>query len=170
MNYAISILLIFFLPVLAMSEEIIISLESAVKTSDIIVIGTLQNVSEETKDGTDYGRGEITVDEVLSGSVKESVKLILVWQNKSYIDCPRVEHRNNQNKQAIWLLIRKAKGEVAADNPSRIVSVEKKESVLDLIRDRDNSSGSMDRAETASFIQPHFQVFASRFPSAHLNH
>lgn len=136
MNYALSLILILFLPIAAISEDIIISLEMAVKTSDIIVIGTLKNVSEETKDGMDYGKGEITVDEVLLGNAKENEKLILVWQNRSNIDCPRVEHRNHQNKQAIWLVTQKSKGEVAADNLGRFVSVEKKESVLDLIQER----------------------------------
>lgn len=139
MNYAlslISLILILFLPIAAISEDIIISLEMAVKTSDIIVIGTLKNVTEETKDGMDYGKGEITVNEVLLGNAKENEKLILVWQNQSNIDCPRVEHRNHQNKQAIWLVTQKSKGEVAADNLGRFVSVEKKESVLDLIQER----------------------------------
>ena len=136
MNYALSLILILFLPIAAISEDIIISLEMAVKTSDIIVIGTLKNVTEETKDGMDYGKGEITVDEVLLGNAKENEKLILVWQNRSNIDCPRVEHRNHQNKQAIWLVTQKSKGEVAADNLGRFVSVEKKESVLDLIQER----------------------------------
>jgi uncharacterized protein YheU (UPF0270 family) len=136
MNYALSLILILFLPIAAISEDIIISLEMAVKTSDIIVIGTLKNVTEETKDGMDYGKGEITVDEVLLGNAKENEKLILVWQNRSNIDCPRVEHRNHQNKQAVWLVTQKSKGEVAADNLGRFVSVEKKESVLDLIQER----------------------------------
>ncbi len=143
MNYGLSIILILFLSVAAMSEEIIISLESAVKTSDIIVIGTLKNVSEETKEGMDYGRGEITVDEVLFGNVKENEKLILVWQNQSNIDCPRVEHRNHQNKQAIWLLTQKANGEVAADNSGRFASVEKKEKTLELLRERHSKEFEM---------------------------
>ena len=152
MKYALSIMLIFFLSITAISEEIIISLEMAVKTSDIIVIGTLKNVSEETKDGIDYGRGEITVDEVLLGNVKENEKLILVWQNKSNIDCPRVEHRNNQNKQYIWLLKEKAIGEVAADNSGRIVSVENKKSVLELLRERDKSNKSLDARRNTYFL------------------
>lgn len=135
-NYALSLILILFLPVAAISEDLIISLEMAVKTSDIIVIGTLKNVSEETKDAVDYGSGEITVDEVLFGNAKENDKLILVWQNQSNIDCPRVEHRDHQNKQAIWLLTQKANGEVAADNLGRFVPVQKKKSVLQLIRER----------------------------------
>ena len=136
MIYLISILLVILFQIIAILEDIIISFETAVKTSDVIVIVTLKNVSEETKDRIDYGKGEIIADEVLFGNVKENEKLILIWQNQSNVDCPRVEHRNHQNKQAIWLLTQKAKEEVAADNSGRFVSVEKKENVLELIRER----------------------------------
>lgn len=135
MTYLLGIMLVLLLPSTAVLENVIISLETAVKTSDIIVIGTLKNVSEETKNGIDYGTGEIMTDEVLFGNVKENEKLILVWQNQTNDDCPRVEHRNRQNKPAIWLLTQKTNEEVTADNSGRVVSVEKKENVLQLIRE-----------------------------------
>ncbi len=99
MKYVLSLTLIFLLPIMAISQWIMMSLESAVKTSDLIVIGTLHNVSEETRDGVDYGTGEITVDEVLSGRVEPDQKLSLIWQNSSDVMCPRVEHREDQNKK-----------------------------------------------------------------------
>jgi hypothetical protein len=134
MKYSLGIILILLLPVVAVSEWIVISLESAVKNSDIIVIGTLHDVSEETRDGVDYGTGEITVEEVLRGHLEPGQKLILVWQNESNIVCPRVEHRGHQGERAIWLLTRRPGGKVAADNPGRVVSVEKMEAVLELLR------------------------------------
>jgi len=131
---SVSILIILLLPMVAAADWICISLESAVRTSDLIVIGTLANVSEWTKDGTDYGSGEITVDEVLSGKAKREQKLPLVWQNESNILCPRVEHRDNQKKQLIWLLELKPENKVVADNPCRVVPVEKRDKVIDLLR------------------------------------
>ena len=119
----------------AAADWICISLESAVRTSDLIVIGTLGNVSEWTKDGTGYGSGEITVDEVLSGKAKPGQKLSLVWQNESNVMCPRVDHRSNQHKQLIWLLELKPENKVAADNPCRVVPVEKRDKVIDLLRE-----------------------------------
>lgn len=65
MKRSLSIILILLLPLVAAADWIIISLESAVNTSDLIVVGTLHNVKEETRDGIDYGTGEIIVDEVL---------------------------------------------------------------------------------------------------------
>lgn len=137
MKYALGIMFIFLLPIMALSEQMIISLESAVKTSDIIVIGTLRDVSEETKGGMDYGTGEIIIDEVLWGNVEQSQQLNLVWQNESNVDCPRNEHRNNQNKQGIWLLTKKPVDKVVADNPGRFVKVEKREKVLELVREQE---------------------------------
>jgi hypothetical protein len=136
---------ILLLPVVAVSQWIVISLESAVKSSDIIVIGTLRDVSEETRDNIDYGTGEITVDEVLRGDIDPGQKLTLVWQNESNIDCPRVEHRGHQKKRAIWLLTQKPDGKVAADNPGRFVSAEKKQAVLELLREREKSNNGMQR-------------------------
>ena len=143
MKYALSVVLILLVPITAASGWVIMSLESAVRDSDIIVVGTLRNVSEETRDEIDYGEGEITVDEVLWGSAEAGQKLILSWQNSSNIDCPRVEHRHGRDKQAIWLLKQKQGGKVAADNPGRMVSVEKKNKVLELLRERGKLNNSM---------------------------
>ena len=134
MKRSVSILIILLLPMVAAADWICISLESAVRTSDLIVIGTLANVSEWTKDGTDYGSGEITVDEVLSGKAKPGQKLSLVWQNESNVLCPRVEHQDNQKKQRIWLLELKPDNKVAANNPCRVVPVEQRDKVIDLLR------------------------------------
>ena len=106
------------------------------KTSDLIVIGTLHNVSEETRDGVDYGMGEITVDEVLFGEAQSGQKLTLVWQNESDVMCPRVEHRGDQNKRLIWLLTLKPDKKVAADNPGRVAPLEKRDKVVELLRER----------------------------------
>ena len=136
MKYALKAMLILLLPVAAVAQWIVIPLESAVGSSDIIVIGTLHDVSEETRGGIDYGTGEITVEEVLWGDVVSGQELVLAWQNESNIDCPRVEHRDHQKKQAIWLLTLKPEGKVAADNPGRFVSIGRKEKVLELLRER----------------------------------
>jgi hypothetical protein len=136
MKYALGVMLVILLPVAAVSEWIVVSLEAAVKESDIIIIGTLRDVSEKTEEGVDYGTGKISVDEVLWGSVEAGQQLTLVWQNSSNVDCPRIEHREHRDKQAIWLLTQKPEGKVAADNPGRFVPVGQKEKVLELLRAR----------------------------------
>ena len=135
MKYALAVLLIASLAVLTAAEQIVISLEEAVKSSDLVVVGTLNDVAEETRDGVDYGNGEITVEEVLSGTVEAGRKLSLVWQNQTDIDCPRVEHRGQQGMQLVWLLRLKKDGKVAADNEGYVVPLEKKKRVLALLRE-----------------------------------
>jgi hypothetical protein len=82
-----------------------VSIEELVQNSDLIVVGTLDNVSEYSQNGIDYGEGTITVDEVIWGAAGPGDLLTLKWQNASNLVCPRVEHRDNQKRTAIWLLI-----------------------------------------------------------------
>jgi hypothetical protein len=134
MKCLLCLIFILLLPVTAAPSWVVISLESAVKDSELIVVGTLRNISEETRDGVDYGSGEIKVAEVLWGDARQGRKLSLVWENLSGIDCPRVDHRGYLNRQVIWLLKLRVDGKVAADNPGRSVPVEKKEKVIELLR------------------------------------
>jgi hypothetical protein len=129
-------------PLVVLSRGIIIPLPQAVKDSDLIIVGTLRHVSEETRGAIDYGSGELTVDEVLRGNVEAGQKLDLAWENNSGIICPRINHRDDEGKQRIWLLKLRPDAKVAADNPGRYVSIEKKEDVLRLLR---NSAKSKKR-------------------------
>ena len=122
-------------PLVVLSRGIIIPLPQAVKDSDLIIVGTLRHVSEEPRGGTDYGAGELTVDEVLRGNAEAGQQLDLAWKNNSGVICPRINHQDDQGKQRIWLLKLRPDGKVAADNPGRYVAVEKRADVLSLLRD-----------------------------------
>lgn len=98
-------------------------LDELVHDSDIIVIGTLEQVSEYTQNGMDYGQGSILIDEVVWGMENPGGLLSLKWQNESILVCPRVEHRPNKGKKRIWLLTVEADGSVRADNPGRVVEL-----------------------------------------------
>ena len=107
-----------------------IPLEELVEDSDLIVVGTLQTVSEYTKDETDFSEGRILVESIIYGNVKTETnqflkandKLYLKWQNLSYIACPRIEHKYVLNQKGIWLLKVDPDGSVRADYPGRFVS------------------------------------------------
>lgn len=109
-----------------------VPLDELVKDSDLIVIGTLRSVSEYSKDNTDYGKGTIVIENVIAGNVKTDAdlplkfgdKLQLKWQNSSFIACPRVEHKGNENEKGIWLLTINDEQSVAANYPGRFVSIE----------------------------------------------
>jgi hypothetical protein len=98
-------------------------LDELVHDSDIIVIGTLEQVSEYTQNGMDYGQGSILIDEVVWGMENPGGLLSLKWQNESILACPRVEHRHNEGKKSIWLLTVEPDGSVRANNPGRVVEL-----------------------------------------------
>lgn len=128
--------LLICLPLPCLADWALIPTEKLVEQSDFVVIGTLDSVKEWTKRRTDYGEGDIAVDEVLWGEVKPNTKLRLAWQNDSRIACPRVEHRPNAKKKGIWLLTRGEKGQVRADYPGRVVSLEQKLEIIKLLEAR----------------------------------
>ena len=106
-----------------------VPLEELVQESDLIVVGTLRDVSEHTADGMDYGEGRIVVRAVIWGRVSPGDSLLLKWQNSSTIACPRVEHKYNANEEGIWLLTRDGEA-VAANYPGRFVELKERRAVL----------------------------------------
>ena len=98
-----------------------VPIEELVQDSDLIVVGTLDNVSGYSKNGFDFAQGTITVEEVIWGTARPGDHLTLKWQNESGVVCPRVEHHQNQKKSGIWLLNVQNDGVVQANYPWRFV-------------------------------------------------
>lgn len=125
-----------------------VSLDELIKESDLIVTGTLQSVSEYSKEDTDYGEGIILIEKVVSGNVKTingfplktGDKIELKWHNLSMIACPRVEHKWSENKKEIWLLTVENDKSVRADYPGRSVSLDKLDEVKKHLRKRKSSN------------------------------
>jgi hypothetical protein len=68
------ILLVLFLASVCFAEWADIPLKDIIKESDLIVVGTLDEVKEHTKNGIDYGQGVIVVHKVLRGIVQKDKK------------------------------------------------------------------------------------------------
>ena len=101
----------------------LLPLDELVQDCDLIVVGTLDGASETSQNGMDYGQGTILIDEVLWGAASAGESVTLRWQNESGLICPRVEHRYDQAKKAIWLLTVEDGGVVRADYPGRFVDL-----------------------------------------------
>ena len=112
----------------------LIPLDELVQDSDLIVVGTLGDVSEYSSAGTDYGQGTIVVNEVIWGNAQTNEVLTLKWQNSTGVVCPRVEHSGEQGKTAIWLLTKRSGDEVRADYPSRFVELADRAKVERILR------------------------------------
>ena len=123
-----------------LAEQTDVPLDKLVEQSDAVVVGTLNEVIEFSKGKadygmakTDYGRGIITVHEVLWGTLKPGDRLPLGWEN-SFV-CPRVEHSYHQGKRLIWLLTYDDLGYVRADQPGRrVVPLDKKALVAGILK------------------------------------
>ena len=100
--------------------------ERVVRESDLIVVGTLHGVHEHTEDWVDFGRGSITVDEVLWGDAEPGEELTLTWQNPSVLACPRVEHHFYEDEEIVWLLTVESDSTVHANHPARHASVDRR--------------------------------------------
>jgi hypothetical protein len=82
----------------------------------------------------DYGEGTILIEDVIWGGVAAGETLRLIWKNESNILCPRLEHRQNAGKKAIWLLTVRGDHEVSANHPSRFVAIEQRDNVEKALR------------------------------------
>ena len=128
MRRALLLFLLLGLPASVRAEWAYVSVEELVQESDVIVVGTLRDVTEYTADNTDYGQGRIEVREVIWGAVSPGDSLTLKWQNASAIACPRVEHRHNADEEGIWLLTRDGDA-VNANYPGRFVELSERTKV-----------------------------------------
>src|SRR5688572_16168702 len=88
-------------PVYAERSEV--SLQDLVENSPLVVVGTLDKVKEHSKDGVDYGEGQIMIHEVLFGKADAKKELRLKWSNPTGLACPRTEHSGAQKQKLIWV-------------------------------------------------------------------
>lgn len=109
-----------------------VSLDELVRDSDLIIVGTLQSISEFTENNVDYGEGFILVEKVIFRSAEShngfsfnpKDKLQLKWENNSFVACPRISHKHSKNKKEIWLLTLESDGTVRANYPGRSRSLD----------------------------------------------
>ncbi|HBE83000.1 MAG TPA: hypothetical protein PLN05_07490 [Pyrinomonadaceae bacterium] len=121
----------------------LISTAELVKDSDLILVGTLQNVSEFTRDNVDYSEGFIVVEKVIAGNdkttsgdiLKSGDKIFIKWQNSSMIACPRVEHKGDENVKGIWLLEVESDGTVSSDYPWRFSELDELDKLSKVVRE-----------------------------------
>ncbi len=140
------LLLMLFATSVCFAEWDDIPLEDVVKKSDLIVVGTLSEVKEHSKNNVDYGERIIVIHAILHDKIqwkkesenkREQQKLILVWSNPTGLECPRVEHQFQKKRKGIWLLTVQKNGKVNADHPNRFQPIEKKSKILELLQGTD---------------------------------
>lgn len=128
-----ALLVAFTVAAVATAEWDVYPLERAIPESDLVVVGMLQEVSEESGNGVDLGRGSIRVVDVLWGEAQPGDELRLVWSNPTGLACPRVEQRPYVDKEIIWLLTAASDSTVEANHPDRHVSLEVRDEIENLL-------------------------------------
>lgn len=111
-----------------------VSTKELMEETDYVVVASLSNVKEWTKNGVDYGRGTLVISEFLSERRPDRREIVLAWQNPSELVCPRTSHADTKGTEFIWLLQKGKDGLVNADYPGRILSLKDKNKVQKLVR------------------------------------
>ena len=97
---------------------IFVPLDEAVKNSDLIVVGTLQGISEKSESGTTYGTGEIFVERFVAGNVKTAEGVTLKSADRLQLNyfenfvCVYGSHKRIENEKGVFLLTLDDKGEI----------------------------------------------------------
>lgn len=105
------------------------SLNEDVKNSDLIVIGTLKDISEKNENGATYGTGKIFVEQFIAGNVKTVNGFKLKADDKlqlKYVEnfaCVIGSHRRIENEKGVFLLTLNDAGEITSEDFRSIESL-----------------------------------------------
>jgi len=108
-------LAIFFLsilPVGALADLAYVEPKTLIKESDLIVIGTLTNVTERTVEDTVYAEGVITIRQLVAGNIMNSEDkqlgpgdaVVVKWERSAWFACTMGMHKDAENVEGEWLL------------------------------------------------------------------
>lgn len=99
-----------------------VPLDEAIRSSDLIVVGTLKDISENNQGLGTSGRGEIVVEELIAGNVKTAAGSALENGDRltlNYVEnfaCVMGSHRRIENEKGVFLLTLKDDGEILSQD------------------------------------------------------
>ena len=93
-------------------------------SSDLIVVGVLEDPILDSIAGIDYESGTIAVAEVVVGPPVPDRSVTLRWSNPTGRICPRVDNATHEATKKLWLLTLGDDGDYRADNPWRVIDLE----------------------------------------------
>ncbi|MBA4147569.1 MAG: hypothetical protein H0X66_05600 [Verrucomicrobia bacterium] len=119
----------------AFARWVLIPTEKLLTETDLVVVARLSDVTRTTKKDVDHGSGILTVSEVLKGPATPGQKLTLEWANQQRIS-RRIDHADQSGKTNIWLLQKTTNGTFTANYPGRVLDLEQREEVRNLLKKR----------------------------------
>jgi len=99
-----------------------VPLDEGVKNSDLIIVGTLREISENETDSGTYGKGKIFVQQFIAGNVKTMKGFVLKAGDileLNYIEnfsCVMGSHKRIENKKGIFLIKLTESGEIQSQD------------------------------------------------------
>ncbi len=106
-----------------------VPLSEVIANSDLIVIGTLKEVSERKEGGTIYGKGKIVVEEFIAGNIATASGFKLKTGDElrlNYIEgfvCVYGSHKRIENQKGVFLLALDDNGEIQYEDFWTLVSL-----------------------------------------------
>lgn len=112
MKYFLAIFLLLALSTQGFAVLINIPTEKLISDSDIVVVGTLTEVTEYTWDGIDHSTGVISISQVVAGNVRSlggkqissGDQIIVKWEKATWFPCAASMHKSAVNVEGIWIL------------------------------------------------------------------
>ena len=98
------VLILIVSPVHAKVKEIF--LDELVNTADVIVVATLIDHQAITVGTNEFSTATLQIDDMLFGHLEEAQTVVLKWENKTKLICPRIGLQGVMNKKGIWFLKR----------------------------------------------------------------
>ncbi len=102
----------------AFAKLAIVTLDEAVRDNDLIIVGTLKDISERFGEDGTYGEGEIVVEKFIAGNVKTKDGNLVKSGDKlplkyaEIFSCVMGSHKRIENEKGVFLLKLNDVGEI----------------------------------------------------------
>lgn len=97
---------------------VIVTLDEAIKENNLIIVGTLKDISERFEEDGTYGEGKIVIEKFIAGNVKTEDGRSLKSGDKLHLNyaetfsCVMGSHKRIENEKGVFLLKLNDEGEI----------------------------------------------------------
>lgn len=117
-NLSIAFLIILAFASSSLAKLMFIPLDEAIKNNDLIIVGTLKDISERFEEDGTYGEGKIVVENFIAGNIKTEDDRSLKSGDKLHLNyaetfsCVMGSHKRIENEKGVFLLKLNNDGEI----------------------------------------------------------
>lgn len=106
----------------AFAKLVFIPLDELIKDNDLVIVGTLTEISQSSTDGVIRGTGEIVIEKVVAGNVKTTEGIALKSGDRLQLNykegfaCVYGSHKRIENEKGVFLLTVNEQEEIQDEN------------------------------------------------------